>query len=94
MRAALLVVGLASFLIVVQGEDCSGHGTLNPDGKCVCEGAWPDAGNQGWTGPACEMPVFGAAADGADATQGCKDSGCGSLDPGNWTCFAVKAAWT
>ena len=76
-------------------DDCSGHGKLDGDGKCVCDTPWPEAQQQGWTGLQCGIPVWGAATPlaGDDLTAWCRDKSCGSLAGGGWSCFAVRTAF-
>ena len=88
--AVLLTLHVA---IAAAGEDCSGHGKRADDGSCQCDGSWPEPGSSGWTGPDCALPVSGGSADGSDMTGWCHGSGCASLAPGNWSCFAVRAPW-
>ena len=76
--------------------ECSGHGHKIDDGSCACDRPWPEPGSSGWTGPECRIAVFSPPADaqpGVDVTAHCKEQGCGSLQPGAWHCFAVRAAF-
>lgn len=42
-------------------------------------------------GPECLLPVYGGTADGSDMAAACKASGCATLQPSGWVCFAVAA---
>lgn len=42
-------------------------------------------------GPECLLPVYGGTVDGADMAASCRASGCATLQPNAWVCFAVAA---
>lgn len=90
--AAWFLISFVLSPLASRAEECSGHGTL-VDGVCNCTGSvWPAPGDLGYTGPACELPIFGAAiSDTTDVTAECHGSGCASLGPGDWSCFAISA---
>ena len=75
------------------GLPCNGRG-YKPEGgdKCVCDNVLPQQGAYGYGGAECDMPIFGAVADGTDMTSGCKDSHCNYLQPEDWMCYSVPFA--
>lgn len=95
---SLLVVALCVLPRLVHGDDsgCNGRGHKLPDSdKCACDTATPGVGELGWTGPTCQIPVYGAQATGRDLTEGCRqDHHCDSLEPNGWFCFLVNQSWT
>lgn len=92
---ALLAVNSAVAAATLRDDPCWGHGTFNATtGFCDCDRPWPDAGQSGWTGRNCSVPVWGGAADGSELTAPCAASGCAHLAPGAWVCFALKFPWS
>lgn len=75
------------------GVPCNGKGHKPPGGdKCICDNALPQHGAYGYGGAECDMPIFGAIADGSDMTAGCRDNDCNFLQPEDWMCYSVPFA--
>lgn len=54
-RALTALLGLLLVGGALADEQCA-HGTLDPEsGRCKCDGQWPDAGQEGWTGEAAAV---------------------------------------
>ena len=72
---------------------CNGKGQKPATGeRCICDDVLPQHGMYGYGGPECDMPIFGAVADGSDMTSGCRDSQCNFLQPEEWMCYSVPFA--
>lgn len=92
--AQTVLVLLTTASAAVSDDPCSGHGSLNATTSlCDCQNPWPSAGESGWTGINCSVPIWGGKADGDELTAPCTGSGCAHLAPGSWACFALKFPW-
>ncbi|DBB04188.1 hypothetical protein WJX77_010421 [Trebouxia sp. C0004] len=97
IRSSLvLALCIGPGIVLSADSDCNGHGVkVAGSDACSCDNDTPTSGELGWTGPNCDIPVYGAEADSKDLTRGCKqDHLCDKLEPGGWFCYLVNQSWT
>ncbi|KAL3154641.1 hypothetical protein ABBQ32_014088 [Trebouxia sp. C0010 RCD-2024] len=92
----VLTISLCFCGVLSDNADCNGRGTRVAAAEvCSCENDTPTLGQLGYTGANCDIPVFGADANGEDFTQGCKqEHQCDKLKPDEWFCFLVNQSST